>query len=62
MRNLQNTSTIAALFSGVTTGMIQISIPKLDTHLEKLVNLLFVGSLVLSVTAMIQSLLAIAWQ
>ena len=54
-------STIATFFSGVTTGMIQISIPKQDTSLEKIVNLLFVGSLVLSVAAVIQSLLALAW-
>ena len=60
-RDLQNISTIATFFSSVTTGMIQISIPKLDTPLEKIVNLLFVGSLVMSVAAMIQSLLALAW-
>ena len=60
-RNLRNMSTIATFFSGVTTGMIQISIPKQDTSLEKIVNLLFVGSLVMSVAAVIQSLLALAW-
>ena len=61
MRSLQNMATVATFFSSVTTGMIQISIPKLDTRLEKIVNLLFVGSLVMSVAAMIHSLLAIAW-
>ena len=61
MRSLQNMATVATFFSSVTTGMIQISIPKLDTTLEKIVNLLFVGSLVMSVAAMIHSLLALAW-
>ena len=61
MRSLQNMSAIATLFSGVTTGMIQISIPNRDTSLEQIVNLLFVGSLVMSVAAMIHGLLAIAW-
>ena len=61
MRSLQNMATVATFFSSVTTGMIQISVPKLDTRLEKIVNLLFVGSLVMSVAAMIHSLLAIAW-
>ena len=54
-------STIATFFSAVTTGMIQISIPMKATFLEKTVNLLFIGSLVRSVAAVIQSLLAIAW-
>ena len=61
MRSLQNMATIATFFSGVTTGMIQVSIPKFDTLLGKRVNLLFVGSLVMSVAAMIHSLLALAW-
>ena len=61
MRSLQNMATVATFFSSVTTGMIQISIPNQDTTLEKAVNLLFVGSLVMSVAAMIHSLLALAW-
>ena len=61
IRSLQNMSAIATFFSGVTTGMISISIPNQDTSLEKTVNLLFVGSLVMSVAAVIQSLLALAW-
>jgi len=59
--NLSNMSTIATFFSAVSTGMIQISIQKKDTLLEKAVNLLFIGSLVFSVAAVIQSLWALAW-
>ncbi len=54
-------STIATFFSAVTTGMVQISIPKTETLLEKTVNILFIGSLLTSVAAAIQSLLALAW-
>ena len=59
--NLRNMSAIATFFSAVSTGMIQVSIQKKDTLLEKGVNLLFIGSLVLSVAAVIQSLWALAW-
>ena len=61
MSTFQTQSAVASFFSSVTTGMIQISIPNQDTPLEKLVNLLFIGSLVLSVAAMIHSLSALAW-
>ena len=59
--NLRNVSTIATFFSAVSTGMIQISIEMKETRLEKAINLLFIGSLVLSVAAVIQSLLVLAW-
>ena len=59
--NLRNMSTIATFFSAVSTGMIQVSIQQKETLLEKVVNLLFIGSLVFSVAAVIQSLWALAW-
>ena len=59
--NLRNMSAIATFFSAVSTGMIQVSFPMKEKPLEKVVNLLFIGSLVFSVAAMIQSLWALAW-
>jgi hypothetical protein len=60
-RNLRNMSSVATFFSAVSTGMIQISFQMKETLLEKVVNLLFIGSLVFSVAAVIQSLWALAW-
>lgn len=60
--NLLNLSTIATFFSGVTATAAQYSFDQTETTLDQLVNLLFFGSLVLSISAAINSLLGLTWR
>ena len=60
--NLLNLSTIATFFSGVTVTAAQCSYEKNESTLEWMTNLFFFGSLVLSISAAINSLLGLTWK
>lgn len=60
--NLLNLSTIATFFSGVTATTAQYSFDKTGEPLQNVVNALFFGSLVLSISAAINSLLGLTWK
>ncbi|PVG01421.1 WD40 repeat-like protein [Serendipita vermifera] len=60
--NLLNLSTIATFFSGVTATAAQYSFDQTESTLDNMVNLLFFGSLVLSISAAINSLLGLTWK
>ena len=60
--NLLNLSTIATFFSGVTATTAQYSFASNDSILAWMTNLLFFGSLVLSISAAINSLLGLTWK
>jgi WD repeat-containing protein 26 len=61
-QNLLNLSTIATFFSGVTATTAQYSFDKNYNILEWMTNLFFFGSLVLSISAAINSLLGFTWK
>ncbi|KAG8793598.1 hypothetical protein FRC17_008419, partial [Serendipita sp. 399] len=60
--NLLNLSTIATFFSGVTATVAQYTFDQTATIIDKIVNMLFFGSLVLSIAAAINSLLGLTWK
>jgi WD repeat-containing protein 26 len=60
--NLLNLSTIATFFSGVTATTSQYSFQSNESTLDWMTNLLFFGSLVLSISAAINSLLGLTWK
>jgi hypothetical protein len=60
--NLLNLSTIATFFSGVTATTAQYSFDHNDSILAWMTNLLFFASLVLSISAAINSLLGLTWK
>lgn len=60
--NLLNLSTIATFFSGVTATTAQYSYDRNEAILDWMTNLLFFGSLVLSISAAINSLLGLTWK
>lgn len=60
--NLLNLSTIATFFSGVTATAAQYSFDKREKPLDRVTNLMFFGSLVLSISAAINSLLGLTWK
>ena len=60
--NLLNLSTIATFFSGVTATTAQYSYASSESTLDWMTNLLFFGSLVLSISAAINSLLGLTWK
>lgn len=59
---LVNLSTTAAFFSGVTATAAQYSFARTGNTLENMVNLLFFGSLVLSISTVVNSLLGLTWK
>ncbi|PVG01424.1 WD40 repeat-like protein [Serendipita vermifera] len=59
---LVNLSVTATFFSGVTATTAQYSLDRTATALDDMVNLLFFGSLVLSVSTAINSLLGLTWK
>ncbi|KAG8916205.1 hypothetical protein FRC01_003300 [Tulasnella sp. 417] len=59
---LQNLSTVATFFSGVTATTIQYSFDKVDSHLQQVVNALWITSLVFSIASSINSQLAYHWR
>ena len=59
--NLLNLSTISTFFSGVTATAAQYSYDRNMTTLDWMTNMLFFGSLVLSISAAINSLLGFTW-
>jgi len=60
--NLSNLSTISIFFSGVTATTAQFSYARNALTLDWVTNLLFFGSLVLSISAAINSLLGLTWK
>ena len=60
--NLLNLLTIATFFSGVSATTAQFSYDKNQSTLEWMTNLFFFGSLVLSISAAINSLLGLTWK
>jgi hypothetical protein len=60
-KNLANLSTIATFFSGVTATALQMSYQVLDDRLQESVNTFYFASLILSISAAVSSLLALAW-
>ena len=60
--NLLNLSTISTFFSGVTATTAQYSYDRNTTTLDWMTNLLFFGSLILSISAAINSLLGFTWK
>ena len=59
--NLLKLSTVATLFSGITAQAIQFSLPHSGTALERVTTLFFLTSLVLSISAAVNSLLSHTW-
>ncbi|QRW04758.1 hypothetical protein RhiLY_03757 [Ceratobasidium sp. AG-Ba] len=59
---LQNLSTVATFFSGVTATTLQFSFEDVDTTLGSLVNALWISSLVFSIASAINSQLAYHWR
>ncbi|KAG8903781.1 hypothetical protein FRB99_002771 [Tulasnella sp. 403] len=59
---LQNLSTVATFFSGVTATTLQYSFDKIDTSKEHFVNMLWITSLVFSIASSINSQLAYHWR
>lgn len=59
--NLLKLSTVATLFSGITAQAIQFSLPNTRTALERVTILLYLASLVMSISAAVNSLLSHAW-
>ena len=60
--NLLHLLTIATFFSGVTATAAQSSYERNESTLEWVTNLFFFGSLVLSISAAINSLLGLTWK
>lgn len=60
-KNLANLSTIATFFSGVTATALQMSYQILDSRLQESVNTFYFASLILSISAAVSSLVALAW-
>lgn len=59
--NLLKLSTVATLFSGITIQAVQSSLQHSGTVLERVTTLLYFTSLVLSISAAVNSLLSHAW-
>ncbi|KAG9016041.1 hypothetical protein FRB90_003765 [Tulasnella sp. 427] len=59
---LQNLSTVATFFSGVTASTLQYTYSEKDTHLQQVVNALWITSLVFSIASSINSQLAYHWR
>ncbi|KAG8919921.1 hypothetical protein FRC00_010734 [Tulasnella sp. 408] len=59
---LQNLSTVATFFSGVTATTIQYTFDKTQSHLQQVVNALWITSLVFSIASSINSQLAYHWR
>ncbi|KAG9043620.1 hypothetical protein FS837_009319 [Tulasnella sp. UAMH 9824] len=59
---LQNLSTVATFFSGVTATTIQYTFDKTESHLQQVVNALWITSLVFSIASSINSQLAYHWR
>ena len=60
--NLLSLSTIATFFSGVTVSTASYSFASNESTLAWMTNLMFFGSLVLSISAAINSLLGLTWK
>ncbi|KAF8330007.1 WD40-repeat-containing domain protein [Cantharellus anzutake] len=60
-KSLQNLSTVAVLFSGVTATTIQFSYQSFNTRTQKAINLLWIISLVFSLASAMNSQLAYHW-
>ena len=60
--NITNTITVATFFSAITATTIQFSYMNNDTPLQSSVNTFWLCSLVLSVTSVLQSILAYLWR
>jgi hypothetical protein len=59
---VMNLATVATFFSAVTATVLQISIPQRMTPTLSCVNTFWFCSLVLSIGAALNSLLAVAWR
>ncbi|KAH7345391.1 WD40-repeat-containing domain protein [Rhizoctonia solani] len=59
---LQNLSTVATFFSGVTATTLQVSYEETDTVRQNIVNGLWISSLVFSIASAINSQLAYHWR
>lgn len=59
--NLTSMATIATFFSVVASAMIGVSLTLPTTPLTTIVHLSFIGSLVFSIVAIIQTLWALGW-
>ena len=60
--NITNTITVATFFSAITATTIQFSYMNNNTSLQSSVNTFWLCSLVLSVTSVLQSILAYLWR
>ena len=60
--NITNTITVATFFSAITATTIQFSYTNNNSSLQSSVNTFWLSSLVLSVTSVLQSILAYLWR
>ena len=60
--NITNTITVATLFSAITATTIQFSYMNNNSPLQSSVNTFWLCSLVLSVSSVLQSILAYLWR
>ncbi|KAF5368997.1 hypothetical protein D9758_002841 [Tetrapyrgos nigripes] len=60
--NLQNLSTVATFFSGVTATTLSLSVDNLDGPVSHVINLFWFISLVFSIAAAVNSLLGLTWK
>jgi hypothetical protein len=60
--NLSSLSTIAIFLSGVTATTLQMSFAASGNPLQETVNTFYFASLILSITAAVNSLIASAWK